>query len=304
MTAPSIAVTGASGGIGSRLVDILRSEGHDVLALSRRRPSNLDASVKWKSFSLSDSVKATAEKLQNIDQVIHLAAALPGKGSGKVETRRFWDDNVLGTQHLIEAMTRAKVGRLVLASSANIYKPDQGEATEDSPIGPQSRVPYLASKAAQEWLAASMCKARGISHTILRISSVFGDGRSIVDRLAEDLASGKSVRIDDGAAFGADFIACDDACRGLSVAIEFELTGVYNLSSGKRIELIDAMLDLAKMLECSPRAIEMVHIDHPPDNGFPAINCDRLRSFGFAPRPFSEVLRQIADRARTQAVVM
>ena len=74
----------------------------------------------------------------------------------------------------------AKVKRLVLTGTANVYRADQAEASEESPFGPQSRVLYLASKAAQEWLAASMCNEHDIDHAILRISSVIGDGRSII----------------------------------------------------------------------------------------------------------------------------
>lgn len=304
MTRPLIAVTGASGAIGTELVKLLRAGDYRVLALSRQRPDSLAADVEWRPFSLSDPAERTAETLRGVDQLVHLAAVIPGKMAGEEGELGFWTDNVLGTQRLIEAMLLAKTRRLVLTGTANVYEPEQAEAAEDSPFGPQSRVLYLASKAAQEWLAGSMCKAGGIEYGIFRISSVIGDGRSIIDRLAQELAAGRPVRIDDGAAFGADFIDCDDVCRGLMLAIELELGGVYNLSSGKRSELLDAVLELAKRLGCPPDAIAMVHADRPPDTGFPAINCDRLRSFGFAPRSLSEVLDRIAERARSQAAAV
>lgn len=295
----SIAVTGANGGIGSRLIDILNAQGHNILALSRRRP--LDPNVAWSPYSLSDRVAATAEKLHGIDLVVHLAATVPGPASGDQLEGCFWDHTVLGTQLLVDAMSQAKVGRLILAGAANIYKPDRAEADEDSPVGPQSRVLYLASKAAQEWIAASMCKEKAIGYAVMRISSVVGDGRSIIDRLASDLASGNTVRIDDGAAFGADFIDCEDVCRGLAMAVELDLNGAYNLSTGTRTELIDAVLDLTKMLDCPPGAIRMVHADRAPDTGFPAVSCDKLRSFGFEPRAIDVVLSNIADRAKSLA---
>lgn len=251
---------------------------------------------------MSDGVAATAEKLRGIDVVVHLAAVMPHcSGNDKTEGL-FWDHTVLGTKHLIEAMSQAKVGRLILAGTANIYKPDRTEADEDSPIGPQSRILYLASKAAQEWLAASMCKERAIGYAVMRISSMVGDGRSTIDKLASDLASGNTVRIDDGAAFGADFIDWEDVCRGLAMAIELDLNGAYNLSTGTRTELIDAVLDLAKLLDCPPSAIRMVHADRAPDTGFPAVSSAKLRSFGFEPRPINEVLANIADRAKAKAL--
>jgi len=299
MTGSVIAVTGASGAIGQQLVQLLSSRGYKVVGLCRNRPT--DSSVRWRSFCLSDAAEATAETLRGVDQLVHLAAIIPGKVPSDEGDSSLWNTNVLGTQRLIEAMAIANVKRLVLTGTANIYEPDQAEANEESPIAPRSRVLYLASKAAQEWLAASMCGQYGIEHAILRISSVIGDGRGIIDRMARDLATGVPVRLEDGAAFGADFIDCDDVCHGLLLAIEAELKGVYNLSSGRRTELIDIVLELARILRCPPDSIEMVHAGRAPDTGFPAINCDRLRSYGFAPKPLDAVLERIASEARALA---
>lgn len=301
MSGGRIAVTGASGIIGQRLTARLRSAGYEVLALSRHPPAGFEEG--WQCFSLADPPHETAEKLGGIDQLVHLAALIPGGAPDEEAQIRYWSDNVLGTQRLIEAMLAAGVDRLVLTGTANVYEPRQAEASEWSSFGPQSRVLYLASKAAQEWVAGSMCHAAGISHAILRISSVIGDGRSIIDRLAVDLAAGKSVQIVDGAAFGADFIDCEDVCAGILLAIEMELQGPYNLSTGKRSELLDAVTELAAKLGRTPDAISMEHADRAPDTGFPAINCDRLKSFGYSPRPLSAILERIAEEARGLARV-
>jgi nucleoside-diphosphate-sugar epimerase len=303
MTASRIAVTGANGAIGRKLIPMLCSQGYDVVAVGRDRPEKLDAPCEWRTFNLSDCAETIAAQLHDVEQLVHLAAIIPGKVPGEVGERALWDVNVLGTQRLIDAMALASVNRLVVASTANIYAPDQVEANETSAFGPRSRVLYLASKAAQEWLTASMCSNFDIGYAILRISSVIGDGRGIVDRLACELAAGRTVRMDDGAAFGADFIDCGDVCQGLLLAVESQLKGVYNLSSGKRTELIDVVFELAKNLKRPPDSIEMVHADRAPDTGFPAINCDRLRSYGFEPTPLSDVLKRIAKVAREQVTV-
>jgi nucleoside-diphosphate-sugar epimerase len=301
MTGEVIAVTGASGAIGQQLVGRLRANGFQVVGLCRNPPQNTDTDIQWHPFSLSDPADLMAEKLRGVDQVVHLAAIIPGKVPSDEGDASLWNVNVLGTQRLIEAMAVADAKRLVLTGTANVYEPDQPEASESSPFGPRSRVLYLASKAAQEWLAASMCNSSGIDCAILRISSVIGDGRGIIDRLALDLAAGQQVHIADGAAFGADFIDCDDVCQGLLLAVEAKLNGVYNLSSGKRTELLDIILELAQNLGRGSDAIQMVHADRAPDTGFPAINSDRLRSYGFAPKPLSDVLARIAADAKAKA---
>lgn len=297
MTRQRIAVTGASGAIGSRLAALLQSRGFSVVALQRDTAFSHGDGIEIRPFALSDTSETMAEHLHDVDQLVHLAAIIPGKVPGSEGDAALWNVNVLGTQRLVEAMAMAKVKRLVLTGTANVYRADQAEASEESPFGPQSRVLYLASKAAQEWLAASMCNEHDIDHAILRISSVIGDGRSIIDKLAGDLANGIPVQIQDGAAFGADFIDCEDVCAGLLLAVETELNGVYNLSSGQRTELIDILIKLAEILGRPSDAIQMVHANRAPDTGFPAINSDRLQSFGFKPKPLQAVLQRIAASA-------
>lgn len=297
MTGQRIAVTGASGAIGSRLAALLQSRGFSVVALQRDTAFSHGDGIEIRPFALSDTAETMAEHLHDVDQLVHLAAIIPGKVPSSEGDAALWNVNVLGTQRLVEAMAMAKVKRLVLTGTANVYRADQAEASEESPFGPQSRVLYLASKAAQEWLAASMCNEHDIDHAILRISSVIGDGRSIIDKLAGDLAKGIPVQIQDGAAFGADFIDCEDVCAGLLLAVETELNGVYNLSSGQRTELIDILIKLAEILGRPSDAIQMVHANRAPDTGFPAINSDRLQSFGFEPKPLQAVLQRIAASA-------
>lgn len=298
MTGQRIAVTGASGAIGSRLVAQLKSRGFSVVALQRDTGFSHGDDIDVRPFKLTDSAQTMAQHLHDVDQLVHLAAIIPGKVPGEEGDAALWNVNVLGTQKVVEAMVAAQVKRLVITGTANVYRADQAEASEDSPFGPQSRVLYLASKAAQEWLAASMCNEHDIDHAILRISSVIGDGRSIIDKLAGDLANGIPVQIQDGAAFGADFIDCEDVCAGLLLAVETELNGVYNLSSGQRTELIDILIKLAEILGRPSDTIQMVHANRAPDTGFPAINSDRLQSFGFTPKPLQAVLERIAASAR------
>lgn len=296
MTARSLAITGASGAVGTALIPMAIARGFEIVALSRRRPEKLAPEVRWEPFDLDDTVGETAEKLQGIDTVIHLAAAIPGRSAAEGGDVAPWTGNVLGTQKLIGAMHAANVGRLVLAGAANLYAPDRDEAYEDSPFGPQSRILYLASKAAQEWLASSECRAKNIGCAIMRISSIVGDGKSILDQLAAKIAGGETVHVDGGAAFGADFVDCADVAAGLLLAVDEQLQGAFNLSSGVRTELIDALSELAKILGYPAETIKIAASARAADIGFPAVNCDRMRRYGFRPKPLAELLEAIAAR--------
>ena len=68
-----IAITGATGFIGSHLKNSLLSAGHDLLVLSRNT-SNMGKKIETAYFNLDDPEKFKTDKLTNADVVIHLAA--------------------------------------------------------------------------------------------------------------------------------------------------------------------------------------------------------------------------------------
>jgi nucleoside-diphosphate-sugar epimerase len=293
-----IGVTGATGTLGLKFLALLHSAGHRVRVLSRNRPTLDGMDNEWCAFDLADATEIMAPKLQGLEQIVHLAAKVPDKIASPGIEQSYWDLNVLGTQRLIEAMAQAQVGKLIVAGAANAYAPEYGEAFETSAFGPRARVLYLASKVVQEWHAASLCSALSVGCTILRISSVIGDGKSVIDILAQKLANGDNVSIAGGDVFGADFVDCEDVCRGLLLVVEKRLSGVYNLSSGQRTTLRDAITEIGRVLGCSADKVQRVEAGKNLDRGFPAVNCDRLRDCGYTPSLPAETLRRIALNAQ------
>lgn len=65
-----LAITGATGYIGEALTACALAHGHSVIALSRRKPTNID--IPWMRFDLSDSIPLELPK--NVDVIVHLAA--------------------------------------------------------------------------------------------------------------------------------------------------------------------------------------------------------------------------------------
>lgn len=289
-----IGITGATGSIGLELGTLLLNKGHHVRALSRTQLSS--QTMDWCEFDLTDSVEVMASKLRDVDVVVHLAAKVPQKNNLD-DGKEYWEINVLGMQRLVKAMESAGVGRLVLAAAANAYNPDTEEAWESSAFYPRSRILYLASKVAQEWYASALCEELLIDCTILRISSIIGDGKSVIDKLAQQLANGDSVSIGSNSRFGADFVSREDVCKGIVLAIEKELVGIFNLSSGNRALLLDCVLEIADMLNCGREKVHLERSVGPADPGFPSINCDRLRDHGYSPTPIRDTLKNICVEA-------
>jgi hypothetical protein len=129
-----VVVTGASGLIGSALVENLRSDGHDVRTLVRREPRGPD---EWQWDPASRSLDTAA--LEGTDAVVHLA----GAGIGD---RRWTDDykqtvlrsRVDGTTTIAEAFaTMPEPPSVLLSSSAVGWYGDTGEEAvdESAPCG-------------------------------------------------------------------------------------------------------------------------------------------------------------------------
>jgi nucleoside-diphosphate-sugar epimerase len=143
-----IAMTGATGRVGSRLLPRLREQGHDVRTLTGR---------------LADT-EAVEELVSGVDAVVHVAAALR-------TSTDFEGVNVHGTRALAEAAE--KVPRFVHLSTNLVYPGGLGRpATEDDPTDPDPAFgDYPRTKALGEQAVLDTRKA-----TILRLAFVYGDG--------------------------------------------------------------------------------------------------------------------------------
>lgn len=129
-----IAITGATGMIGSALIESLRRDGHQVVRLVRRTPVRPDESY-W------DPAAGTIEtaRLEGLDGVVHLAGEnLAGGLWTEARKRRILESRVQGTSFL--ASTLASVSRrpgVLVSASAIGYYGDRGDTlvTDAAPKG-------------------------------------------------------------------------------------------------------------------------------------------------------------------------
>lgn len=155
-----VAITGASGFIGRATIATAVQAGLEVVAVQRSAVA-LGAGVTPVAIDLGSdaAVPALVGALERVDAVIHLAAAMSGDATDHARL------TVGGTKRVIEAMQKAGIGHLTLASSLAVYDTTQvpiGDAvTETTPlVAPaKARDVYSAAKVGQETLAraAELC---------------------------------------------------------------------------------------------------------------------------------------------------
>lgn len=119
-----VAVSGASGLIGSQLVALLRSGGHRVTRLVRRAAAEPDE-IFWEP----EAGRIDADGLRGLDAVVHLAGAPIGTRWTEENKRRIRDSRVDGTRLLAETLAAVDGGPgvLVCGSAVGFYGYDRGD---------------------------------------------------------------------------------------------------------------------------------------------------------------------------------
>ncbi len=185
-----VLVTGGAGYIGSVVSAQLITAGHSVLIVDDLSTGHADAVPAGAEFShLSITEIAPVLETWRPDGVIHFAAkSLVGESVR--DPSLYWQNNVLGTLALLEAMRGAGVGTIVFSSSAATYGDQEIQPiTEAAPTRPTS--PYGASKLAIDLALTDYAAAYGLAAVSLRYFNVAGalktkDGRWYGERHATE----------------------------------------------------------------------------------------------------------------------
>jgi len=173
----TVLVTGAAGGIGTRLRMLLDGVYQRIIWSDIRKPDDLAGHHDFAQADLADL--AQVEKLvDGVDGVVHL-----GGESIEQSWERILRANIIGCYNLFEAARRKKVQRVVFASSNHAvgFYPRQRRIGTDEPVRPDSR--YGVSKAFGEALGALYAYKHGLRVTCIRIGN-FADAPADLRRLA------------------------------------------------------------------------------------------------------------------------
>ena len=175
----NILITGGAGYIGSHISEILAKKKKkiyiiDNLSSGYRKLINKKAKF-FKANILNYKIVKKIIKKNKIDSVIHLAANLI-ISEGEKYPKKYFKNNVTGTQNLLKACSDSTIKNFIFSSTAAIYKDGQFKVSENSIIKPKSV--YGKTKIKCEKIIQSFCKKSNINYGILRYFNVAGSSPS------------------------------------------------------------------------------------------------------------------------------
>ncbi|MGB5135687.1 MAG: NAD(P)-dependent oxidoreductase [Prochlorococcaceae cyanobacterium] len=293
---PIIAVLGASGFVGSRLLEMFHLTGYATLRPVVRNYSSLARLARfdldWRIADARDQV-ALAAALEGCDAVVNLVVANP-------------DVIVKNATATYLAAQAAGVKRMVFMSSASVHGQAPAAGTDEaSPLHTRHRFAYNNAKVRAERELAR-CRRRGsLELVILRPGIVFGPRSRWVTDLADQLLSDRAYLIDEGQGI-CNSIYVDNLIEAIQLALTVPSADgeVFLVGDRERVSWLDFTspiatglgIDLIRVARLSPppfrrgrfETIEAVRVSRPVQAMLPIVPWPLKKAAKGAIRALSE----------------
>ena len=240
-----VAVTGASGLVGSALTALLTTGGHEVIPLVRKPGNGNAAAALW------DPEKGLLEpgKLEGIDAVVHLAGENIAEGRWTERKKeKILRSRVEGTRNLVRSLGQLnrRPGTFLSASAIGIYG-DRGDELldETSQLGSG----FLADVCRQWEEAAEQAGSFDMRVVTARTGVVLSPAGGALAKMLPAFRLGAGGRLGSGEQF-MSWISIDDAAAALiHMLLRSELSGPVNLVSPSPVRNKEFTRDLAQVLK-------------------------------------------------------
>jgi len=270
-----ILVTGGAGYIGSVTTELLLDRGHEVVVfdnLERGHRAAVDRRAQFIEGDLRNRARIDEAMLGvRPDAVMHFAAyALVGESMQN--PLMYFRNNVIGGEHLLEAMRAAEVQKIVFSSTCATYgQPEKIPMTEETPQRPTN--PYGESKLMFEKMLGWCADRYGLKAVMLRYFNAagatekFGEDHDPESHLIPNVLNVALGKTDKVMIFGDDYETPDGTCvrdyihivdlaQAHIIALEGDHAGAYNLGTGEGYS-VKQVVDVAREITGKPIRADM-----------------------------------------------
>jgi UDP-glucuronate 4-epimerase len=259
-----ILVTGGAGFIGSHLVEKLLSLGHAAAILDdfndfydpRIKRQNIAAVAKDVAIHHLDLRDSGAVRnlfhREKFEAIAHLAARAGVRPSIQ-NPQLYYDTNVDGTLHLLDAASVTGVERFIFASSSSVYGNSKTVPFSEDRQLIQTLSPYGATKIAGESLCSTYSHLYGMRVVALRYFTVYGPRQRpdlAIHQFTRRIHAGKPIdQFGDGTT-RRDYTYIDDIIQGTMAALKYDgpMFDIFNLGENETIQLRDLIAGIENAL--------------------------------------------------------
>jgi dTDP-4-dehydrorhamnose reductase len=225
-------VIGASGLVGSHLVEALRGDGEEVVGTSLEHPSAGSVALDVRDGA---AVRRCVEACR--PDIIYLPASLTHVDYCETHTEESFATNVDGVRHVAAAAGSLRA-RIVYFSSDYVFAGNAGPYSEADPVGPLSvygKHKVLAERALPE------------DSLVVRTTVVYGrerQGKNFVCRLRELLAAGQEVRVPEDQMGNPTY--APNLARAAAALARAGARGIYHVAGPDRASRYQFALEVAR----------------------------------------------------------
>ena len=271
-----VLITGGAGFIGSHLAESLLERGDEVYVLDDLSTGSIDniehlKGAKGFRYTIDTVMNepSTAEQVDRVDVVVHLAAAVGVRLIVESPVHTI-ETNVHGTETVLKLANKKKK-RVLLASTSEVYgKSVEFPFREDSDLvmGPttKGRWSYACSKAIDEFLALAYYKEKKLPVTVVRLFNTVGPRQTgrygmVIPNFVRQALAGAPITVHGDGSQRRCFTDVSDVVRALLGLIDHPdaIGEVFNVGSQQEVSI----LDLAKKVKAKAKsASEIVFVPY------------------------------------------
>ena len=249
-----VLVTGASGFVGSHLVNRLISKHAKVITLSKKRLKSSTKVINEIGFVENVERLNDIMKRYKVNTVFHLAAQ-PIVEIGQDNPIKTFEVNIKGTWNILECARENNIQKVIIASTVHVYG-DNPKVPFKEEYFPQPSRPYETSKACADLLAQSFADTYDLSVEIPRFVNIYGPGdfnfSRLIPKVIKSILQGEQPKVWDVGSIR-DFLYIDDAINAYLMTAEKRLDNkkrlrIFNFGTGEQIKIYDLVQKIIQIM--------------------------------------------------------